>query len=213
MQRTHAFRLALLTLCAVSSSLILPAAHAGYSCSSSCLAPTVTGQVNEGDRDATQAFAGVNWAFGRGPELVLGVRQTRTNDRHRVVGAKVEATFPFTQSSISYDKLRMRLIAGHRNAMTELGGGYSFLGKDFLLSGAVQGNYVVLGTDFTLDSFKWQPFVGINTLGRLEAPGVSSDGTLSCPANYYLVPAGSGAGAGATSGQIVNGQTCSLGIA
>jgi hypothetical protein len=200
-------RFAALALSAASTMLLAGPAAAGIlSCSAaSCTAPTLTGQSSEGDRTSTEAFAGINWAMGRGPELVLGVRQLRTNQRHRVAGAKVETTFPFGQGGISYDKLRVRLISGHRDAMAELGGGYSFLGKAFLLSGAAQLNYVVLGTDFTLDKFKWQPFAGVNTLNRPKAPGLANDGTLTCPANYILQPAAS---VNASAGETVNGQTC-----
>lgn len=161
-----------------------PAVHAGVApCGSACTAPvTATG----GEADTTQAYAGINWAFGSGPELVLGVRSLHTNDRNKVAGAKVEATFPFGKQSIGFDKLRLRLIGGHRLGMYELGGGYSFSSKGFLLSGALQADYVVLGTDFGLNNYQWQPFVGINTLAR---PDEGSGGGLTCPTGMALLDA------------------------
>lgn len=86
----------------------------GVSNDTYCAAPTVTGTQTAGDsnRDTTQAFAGINWTFGAGPELVVGVRTLRVNQRHRAVGARLEATFPFSASTFSFDKLRLRLVGG-----------------------------------------------------------------------------------------------------
>lgn len=191
--------------CAFSVAAFAPVALAGTNCNANCAAPV----FGAGDATTTQAYAGINWAFGAGPELNLGVRSVRTNDRNKVVGAKFEATFPFSKQSVSFDKLRLRLITGNRLAMAELGGGYSFLGKGFLLSGAVQADYVVAGTDFTLNSFQWQPFVGLNTLAR---PDEGASGA-TCASGYALTPVGALPGSVfAASGQIVNGQTCFNGI-
>ena len=147
-----------------------------------CFVPTVTGTTTTGsrDRDTTQAFAGINWAFGGGPELVVGVRALRTNASHKVAGARLEATFPFSSSKIAFDKLRLRLVGGHRSGMYELGGGYTFDSKGFVLSSALQADHIHVGTDLTLSGYQWQPFVGVNSLGRAKAPKQRQDGTLSC---------------------------------
>ena len=177
----------------------------------SCTAPIVTGAqtTGESDKDTTQAFAGINWTFGAGPELVVGVRSLRVNQRQRAVGARLEATFPFSASTISFDKLRLRLVGGHRKGMYELGGGYSFAGQGFLLSGALQADHVMAGTDFTLNTFKWQPYVGINTLDRAKAPEVRQDGTLGCaPATGSLTPVGDLIGFTVPPASQVNGYTC-----
>jgi hypothetical protein len=155
-------------------------AGAGLSPCDNCSIPTMSGAQAGGDKDTTEAFAGINWAFGSGPELVVGVRSLRVNQRHRAVGARLEATFPFSATAFSFDKLRLRLVGGHRKGMYELGGGYSFAGQGFLLSGALQADYVNAGTDFTLNTLQWQPFVGVNTLGRPKAPTMSSTGAMSC---------------------------------
>lgn len=154
----------------------------GISNGTFCSNPTFTGTqtTGQGDKDTTQAFAGINWTFGAGPELVVGVRSLRVNQRHRAVGARLEATFPFSANTISFDKLRLRLVGGHRKGMYELGGGYSFAGQGFLLSGALQADYVTAGTDFTLNTYQWQPYIGINTLDRAKAPTLSQDGTPTC---------------------------------
>lgn len=190
----------------------------GVSNGTYCAAPTVTGTQTAGDsnRDTTQAFAGINWAFGAGPELVVGVRTLRVDQRHRAVGARMEATFPFSASTFAFDKLRLRLVGGHRKGMYELGGGYSFAGQGFLLSGALQGDYVTAGTDFTLNSFQWQPFIGINTLKRAKAPVMRQDGTLGCaPAGGWspgLQPVGTvqdwNGGVPVPAGAQINGFTC-----
>lgn len=197
-------------MAALSASVFVTAVSAGtMACTTACTAPTVTGG-GSGEADTTQAYAGINWAFGEGPELVLGVRSVHTNDRNKVAGAKVEATFPFGKQSIAFDKLRLRLVGGNRVGMYELGGGYSFASKGFLLSGALQADYVVAGTDFNLSSFQWQPFIGVNTLARPDE-GTGGPGTLSCPAGWQLHDAAWLLNTGnmnATSDKFVNGLTC-----
>lgn len=196
----------------LSAGVYAPSAMAGnISCGASCTAPTLTGGSGPGDADTTQAYAGINWAFGAGPELVLGVRSLHNNARNKVAGAKVEATFPFGKETIAFDKLRLRLVGGNRVGMYELGGGYSFASKGFLLSGALQADYVVAGTDFSLSSFQWQPFIGINTLARPDEGTGSSAGTLTCPAGWQLHDAAWLATPGnmtATPDKFVNGLTC-----
>jgi hypothetical protein len=49
------------------------------------------------------------------------------------------------------------------------------------LNAGVQGPYVNLGTDYLFGK-GWQPYVGVNTLGRVRAPTES----LSCPAGFNL---------------------------
>lgn len=191
---------------AMSAGLFAPSVMAGVApCGATCTVPVASGR---GEADTTQAYAGINWAFGTGPELVLGVRSLRTNVRNKVAGAKVEATFPFGNQSISFDKLRLRLVGGNRVGMYELGGGYSFGSKGFLLSGALQADYVVAGTDFNLSSFQWQPFIGINTLAR---PDEGVGGGLSCPAGWTLDNANTVETTHnvlVDASQTVNGQTC-----
>lgn len=198
-------------------TLMTSPTHAGLpSCGSGvfCTAPTITGTTVTGERhrDTTQAFAGINWAFGGGPELVVGVRALRTNTSHKVAGARLEATFPFSANSITFDKLRVRLVGGHRSGMYELGGGYAFQGKGFVLSSALQADYVNVGTDLTLNGYQWQPFIGVNTLDKAKAPTQGQDGTLACgPGRGTLTPV-----SGVTSDvtvppdQQVNGYTCLL---
>jgi len=195
---------------ALSAGLFAPSVMAGAApCGTSCAAPVLSGG-GTGEADTTQAYAGINWAFGSGTELVVGVRSLHTNARNKVAGAKVEATFPFGKQSIAFDKLRLRLVGGNRLGMYELGGGYSFASKGFLLSGALQADYVVAGTDFNLSSFQWQPFIGINTLARPDE-GSGGPGTLSCPAGWELHDAAWLLNTGnmnATSDKFVNGLTC-----
>lgn len=187
----------------------------GLSNGTFCSAPTVTGAQTTGekDKDTTQAFAGINWTFGAGPELVVGLRALRVNQDQRVAGARLEATFPFSARTIAFDKLRLRLVGGHRKGMYELGGGYSFAGQGAVLSGALQTDHVVAGTDFALNTLQWQPFVGVNTLDRAKAPEVRQDGSLGCAAGTgTLTPVGtvqtSNGGTPVPAGVQVNGYTC-----
>lgn len=203
---TFVVRSLVVAVVALSGAVFAPSVMAGVApCGATCSAPAAS---SGGEADTTQAYAGINWAFGAGPELVLGVRSLHTNDRNKVAGAKVEATFPFGKQSIGFDKLRLRLVGGNRVGMYELGGGYSFASKGFLLSGALQADYVVAGTDFSLSSYQWQPFVGINTLAR---PDEGSGGGLTCPAGKALLDANTVEVAHnvlVDSSQRVNGKTC-----
>lgn len=198
-------RVAVALFGALSAASFAPSVMAGVApCGTGCSAPVASG----GEADTTQAYAGINWAFGSGPELVLGVRSLHTNDRNKVAGAKVEATFPFGKQSIGFDKLRLRLVGGNRVGMYELGGGYSFANKFFLLSGGLQTDYLVAGTDFNLSSFQWQPFVGVNTLAR---PDEGTGGALSCPNGWSLQDANAVENAlniSVAPNQRVNGKTC-----
>ncbi|MGE5451295.1 MAG: hypothetical protein ACM3VZ_05555 [Acidobacteriota bacterium] len=198
---------------AVSGSVFAPVVLAGATipCTTGCTAPTVTGGGGPGEADTTQAYAGINWAFGAGPELVVGVRGVHNNARNKVAGAKIEATFPFGKQTITFDKLRLRLVGGNRVGMYELGGGYSFASKGFLLSGALQADYVTAGTDLTLGTLQWQPFVGINTLVRPDEGKGGTPGTLTCPTGWELHDAAWLASPGnlsATPDKFVNGLTC-----
>lgn len=201
-----------LTACALALALPSISAYAGNTCDG-CTTPILTGQTTSaggGKREALRVYAGVNWVFGTQPELVLGVRSTRTDSHHKVQGAKFEASFPISMNSIAFDKLRLRALGGHRTAMAEAGVGYSFLAKSYLLSGAVQGNYVIMGTDYAFTAVKsWQPFLGLNTLYRPDAPTgmTSSGGSLACSGQNEQLVLVSDLG-GLTTPNQLNNYTC-----
>lgn len=198
-------------LVALSLSSTLARAGIGSPCGDGflCTAPQLTGvtTTGSGHRDTTQAFAGINWNFGGGPELVVGVRALRTDASHKVAGARFEATFPFTPHQIGFDKLRLRLVGGHRSGMYELGGGYAFAGNGLILSGALQSDHVNIGTDLTVKGYQWQPFIGMNTLSRAKAPTQREDGTVACASEGETrVPASEFPGL--DSALQLNGYTC-----
>jgi hypothetical protein len=182
----HPRSIALASLAVLAVTASVPSFAGIGPCGVTCSLPTLTGGTVEGDKRETRIFGGVNWVFGSGPELVVGVRSVRTDADKATSGARFEATFPFSASSISFDKLRLRVVNGQRSSLAELGMGYTFQKKDWLVSGAWQGNHVVLGADFTLTGKQWQPWVGVNTLGRPHLPQ-SSGGTLSCANGWQLV--------------------------
>jgi hypothetical protein len=161
----------------------------------SCTAPTtVTTPGSASSRNTTQAFAGVNWTFGVGPDLVVGVRQTRTNSRQHVSGVRLEAVFPFSTafSKISFDRLRLRYVGGNRSAMYELGGGYSFSGQGFLGSAALQGQHISLGTDLIFGGMQWLPYVGFDTMAKPKrATSVAGTSSTTCPDGFTLTDAAS----------------------
>lgn len=200
-----------------AAALMLAAnAHAGNSlCNSggnaaSCTLPAVTS--GNSVRHTTQAFAGVNWTFGVGPDLVAGVRYTRTDSRQRITGARLEAVFPFAKgiSQISFDRLRLRLIGGNRSGMYELGGGYSFSGQGFLASAALQGEHITLGTDLIFGGMQWLPYVGFNTLTKPKV--AAGGGGATCPSGFSLSDVATlqaqPAFTNVNAADQLNGQTC-----
>jgi hypothetical protein len=177
-----------------------------------CEVPTtVTTPGIVANRHATQAFAGVNWTFGVGPELVAGLRYTRTNSHQRIGGARLEAVFPFdtTAKTIGFDRLRLRYIGGRRSGMHELGGGYSFSGQGVLASAALQAEHVHVGTDLIFSGMTWLPYVGFETLTkprRAEASGGSS--VTTCPNAYTLRDVSTLTSIVVNPENQANGQTC-----
>ena len=201
-------------LLAATAIVVSTTSHAGFtacnasgSSGPSCTAPSLN--AGTGSVDSTQAFAGVNWTFGVGPDLVVGVRHTRTNSRQRVEGVRLEAVFPFNTafSSISFDRLRLRLIGGHRDGMYEVGGGYSFSAGGFLASAALQTNHLSLGTDLIVGGMQWLPYVGFDTLTKPKRAG---NGNV-CPSGFTLTSVSSVPG-GVNPADQSNGQTCFKGL-
>jgi len=186
--------------------------QAGFVARVRCAAPTtVTTPGSTATRHATQAFAGVNWTFGVGPELVAGLRYTRTDSHQRIGGARLEAVFPFDTAAkaLGFDRLRLRYIGGSRSGMYELGGGYSFSGQGALASAALQAEHVHVGTDLIFAGMTWLPYVGFETLSkpkRAEAGDGSS--VTTCPIGYALRDVSTITTLDVNPENQVNGQTC-----
>lgn len=146
-----------------------------------CTAPTlVGGATGSGLRKDNKLFAGINWNFGKSSaELVVGFRHLRVQSNKDVEGAKLDFTLPFSTSGIGFDKLRLRYVSGTRDVQGEAGGGFSFQSGKPLLGAEVQGPYVLGGLDYVIGG-GFQPYVGVNSLGKPKLPTLGSASQVNC---------------------------------
>ena len=143
--------------------------------------PTVAASVSKESRNDNRVYAGINWNFGArtGATAVIGYRGAKVRSNDKVRGFKVEASYILSGAPMGLGEVRVKALAGGRSAQGELGAGYGFHGQAFLLNMGVQGPYVNAGADYLFGP-GWQPYVGVNTLGRVR----HARETLSCPAGY-----------------------------
>jgi hypothetical protein len=145
--------------------------------------PTIAASVSKQSRTDNKVYAGINWNFGArsGATAVIGYRGAKTRDNDKVRGFKVELGYILSGAPMGFGELRIKGLAGTRDVQGEFGAGYGFHGQAFLLTGGVQGPYVVAGTDYLFGP-GWQPYIGVNTLGKAK----KARETFSCPAGYSL---------------------------
>jgi hypothetical protein len=161
-----------------SVSLAMPAC-AG----SSGTAPTTT--ITKQGRNDNKLFAGINWNWGvrNGATAVIGYRWAKIKDNERVHGALIDMTFALSGAAVGPGEIHLKALQGRRSVQGELGIGYGLQAGAFLLNAGVRGPYVNLGTDYLFGK-GWQPYVGIDTLGRVKKPNEVS--TTTCPPGFDL---------------------------
>lgn len=167
--------------------------------------------LGDSSRTNNEVFLGIGWSFGEKtiPELTFGLRSVKTKSNGNSTGVGLDFTFPIS-NGITFDKVRLQAIDGHRDAQGLLGGGYSARSSSFLLTGGVQVPYLTAGVDYLFKG-GFAPYVGINTLGRYKQPDVTTGGALSCSAGFALISATDATVAGGgddLSSVTKDGQTC-----
>lgn len=153
--------------------------------------PTFTTVVVGQDKSSEdEFFAGINWQFGASPqaEIVLGYRDVNVHSDGDVDGMGLDFTFPI-KNGITFGEMRFKAIDGQDDWQGELGLGWSFLHKGFLLTGGAQGNFLTLGTDYVFGS-GWEPYIGANSIGDYDAPSYLTETTASCPSPYVVAANG-----------------------
>lgn len=172
-------RYCLAAIAAAASISVLVPAHAGKG------GPAPTTTITKKSRKDNKLFAGINWNWGvrQGATAVIGYRWARVSERDRVHGTLVDLTFPLTGAPFGLGELHVKALGGPRSAQGELGVGYGFQANAFLLNGGARGPYVNAGTDYLLGK-GWQPYVGLDTLGRLKRHEEVT--TTTCPTGYTL---------------------------
>jgi hypothetical protein len=132
---------------------------------------------------ATRWYTGLIWEFGGSkpsmtPDLVLGVRRTTTKNIDSVSGTDASIRIGLGQQ-LGFDSVRLSYVDGKPSLLGQVGAGYSFKQNSLLLTGALQGAYVRLSTDYLLNEGEFQFFGELNTLQKPKKAGL---GELSCPA-------------------------------
>ena len=146
-------------------------------------APTTT--ITKQGRNDNKIFAGINWNWGvrNGATAVIGYRWAKIKDNERVHGALIDMTFALSGAAVGPGEIHLKALQGRRSVQGELGVGYGLQAGAFLLNGGVRAPYVNLGTDYLFGK-GWQPYIGIDTLGRVKKPDEVS--TTTCPAGSVL---------------------------
>ena len=128
--------------------------------------------------DDIVAFIGLQYRFGgeAGPELVVGVRNTYSNDTSKVYGSKVDLAFPIDSKKWQTPTIRVLGVYGGCNVQGEAGLGYSFGQKSLFVSLGGQAPYANAGLNYNFNSSAIGAFAGINSLA---APGCAEEISLS----------------------------------
>lgn len=113
--------------------------------------------------DERQWYAGLNVQFGKKitPLFVVGYRHADVDNDGDPKGGDISVL-------VGLDGLhsaRLKGFAGNDCTQGELGVGFSFQSNAMLFTGAVQGNHVTGGVDYTLGGGGFSPYLGVNTIG------------------------------------------------
>jgi hypothetical protein len=120
--------------------------------------------------DVTQnrGYVGLVWTLEKSsavPDVVVGLRHTKTTWESDVTGYDASARFKFN-GHMAFDSVRAVYLDGNRSAQVNIGMGYSVTQQSMF--GTVGGSteHLKLGVDYLLKPAKLDPFVEINTLGK-----------------------------------------------
>ena len=144
-------------LAIIALSVSVVSANAG-------VAPTTTYSSNS----ETKAFIGIQFDLGdMQPELVGGVRYTKTDTKNDVTGVKGDVALPLMGDGQFMPTMRVMGLMGSTEVQGEAGLGYNTATQQFLLGAGAQGPYVNGGMNLEMDG-SLHPYIGANTLK--EAP-------------------------------------------
>lgn len=168
-----------------------------------CAAPVSDGAVKQ---KTTRWYTGLVWELGgqhgMKPDIVFGVRSLSVKNIDSVSGGDANLRFRIKDSSLSLDSARLAYVSGKPSALANAGLGYSFTHSSPIVTGAVQGGYLRLSSDYLFNQNKFQFFGELNTLKKPEKAG---SGQLSCANPDFVL---GDADDTVPSSAIVNGKTC-----
>lgn len=186
---------------ALAAGAAVPAARAGTcGVDYSCLAPAIL--AAEPANVETAVTVGVQWNFADfNPELVVGLRRTRTNPAGTVIGAKADVAVPVSLLNFYKPTFRVMGIAGGEYVQGEAGVGFKAIDWRPVVAVGAQGPLVNAGMNWEVGGLV-KPYAGVNTHRRNNRP---SSGGATCGTGYTLVaPASLSLSGAPTSG----GRTC-----
>ena len=187
---------------ALAAGSAVPAAQAAGTCGLDylCAAPGIAaaGPANV----ETAVTVGVQWNFADfNPELVVGLRRTRTNPAGTVIGAKADVAVPVSLLNFYKPTFRVMGIAGGEYVQGEAGVGFKAVDWRPVLAVGAQGPFVNAGLNWEVGGWV-KPYAGVNSQYRTHRPG---SGGANCAAGYALVSPVSLSLSGAPT---VGGKTC-----
>jgi hypothetical protein len=132
------------------------------------VSPTYSSDSNTENRVYTGIVFDLDGSDGFVPDLILGVRSLHVKSSDSVEGADLSARISYGKHNqgINFDSVRMVYVGGERDVMGNIGIGYSNTHSSLLGTIAVQGPYTRVGTDFELNTMKFEPYLEINTLDK-----------------------------------------------
>jgi len=161
-------------------------ASAGLSCMSSCSVPSSS--ISSGSRTDNNIYAGLVWTLKHQspllPDLSFGVRSLKVNSNNDVNGGDLNGRVSFN-GGLAFDSFRLMYIGGNRDIQGNLGGGYSFNQKSLLASGAIEGPYIKVGSDFMINDKSFVPYVELNSLSKPKKVS-NGNASLVCPSGSSL---------------------------
>jgi hypothetical protein len=137
---------------------------------------TIVTTSQEGGVVETRFLAGLQWNFGTSaPEVVLGIRSTRTFRGNDAYGGKLDIAVPV---SVNWNRpiVRVMGVAGVRQVQLEFGGGVRLFDWRPVLGAGLQGLYSNGGTNYLLGQ-GFEPYLGVNDLGALRKPATTTTTT------------------------------------
>ena len=123
------------------------------------------------DMTQNRGYIGLVWTFGQSsavPDVVMGLRYTRTDSASDVKGHDVSARFKLN-GGIAFDSARALYLNGNRSSQANVGLGYSATYQSVFGTVGGSAEHLKLGLDYLYKPAKFDPFVEINTLKKPAA--------------------------------------------
>lgn len=120
------------------------------------------------DIEQNRGYVGLVWTMEKSsavPDVVFGLRHTKTNPAADVTGYDVSARLKFT-GNLSFDNVRAVYLDGNRSSQANVGLGYSLSQQSAFGTVGVGAEHLKLGVDYLLKPAKFDAFIEVNTLSK-----------------------------------------------